>query len=186
MIAALRTFATAGTLAILAVSAAMAQTPTPETAQDTTRVATAEGSPASEVVTTETDRDRGVAAPVTEREDPNAPGNGEPPDPNAVRSMAQLQQDDRNGCWVKLFDAPNFSGADVTLVGAASMRALDGTFRSIEVGPAATVTTYRTENFGGSILRFDPGRKVADNNEDFASLRISCPNVSSRVTPSRG
>jgi hypothetical protein len=186
MIDARKILATAGTLAILTVSTAMAQTPTPETAQDTTRVATAEGSPASDVVTTETDRERGVAAPVTEREDPNAPGNGEPPGPNAVRSIAQLQQDDRNGCWVKLFDAPNFSGADVTLVGAASMRALDGTFRSIEVGPAATVTTYRTENFGGSILRFDPGRKVADNSEDFASLRITCPNVSSRVTPSRG
>jgi hypothetical protein len=170
----------------------------PETARDTpiaqadeetageTRVATAEPAPAGKVVTSETDRDRGVAAPVTDREDPNAPGNSAAPGSSAVRSMAQMQQDSRSGCWVKLFDSPNFAGADVTLVGAASMRALDGTFRSIEVGPAATVTTYRTENFGGSIVRFDPGRKVAQNNDEFASLRITCPNVSSRVTPSRG
>jgi hypothetical protein len=157
----------------------------PETARDT-RVATSEGSAAADVRTSETDRDRGVVAPVTGREDPNAPGNNPPPGPNAVRSIAQLQQDSRAGCWVKLFDAPNFAGADVTLVGAASMRALDGTFRSIEVGPTATVVTYRAENFGGSIQRLDPGLKVPENTQEFGSLRISCPNVSNRTTPSRG
>jgi hypothetical protein len=196
-------FTAAGALAVFAVSTAMAQqapTTTPQTTQpngattpqppqqsvEDTRVATAESSSAADVVTPETDRDRGVVEPVTGREDESAPGNGNPPSPNAVRSIAQLQEDNRAGCWVKLFDAPNFAGADVTLVGAASMRALDGTFRSIEVGPAATVTTYRTENFGGSIQRLDPGLKLAQNDAEFGSLRISCPNVSSRTTPSRG
>ena len=104
-------------------------------------------------------------------------------------AVAQDAQPDRNGCWVKLYDAPNFAGADVTLVGAASMRALDGTFRSLEVGPAATVTTYKAENFGGSIQRFDPGRKVpdlsqADHADEFGSLRISCPRPT--LNPPRG
>jgi hypothetical protein len=197
-----RNYLLAGALAVLIVSTAGAQqaqepaapetsrdtTPaTPESENDDTRVATAESAPASDVRTSETDRDRGVAAPVTGRQDPNAPGNNDvPPDPNAVRSMAQVQEDNGNGCWVKLYDSPNFTGADVMLVGAASMRAMEGPFRSLEVGPSATVTAYRAENFGGSIQRFDPGHKLAEISQpqEFGSLRIYCPR--SQGTPARG
>ncbi len=205
----MRNYLLAGALAVLIVSTAGAQqTPdpaapqdttstapetargtnpaTPETATDDTRVATAESAPASDVHTSETDRDRGVAAPVTGREDPNAPGNDVPPDPRAVHSVAQTQQDQREGCWVKLYDAPNFAGADVMLVGAASMRAVEGPFRSLEVGPSATVTAYRAENFGGAIQRFDPGHKLAEISQpqEFGSLRIYCPRA--QGTPARG
>jgi hypothetical protein len=185
-----RNYLLAGALAVLIVSTAGAQETrepaTSESANDDTRVATAESAPASDVRTSETDRDRGVAAPVTEREDPNAPGNDVPASPNAVRPMAQLQEDTLNGCWVKLYDSPNFSGADVMLVGAASMRAVEGPFRSLEVGPSATVTAYRAENFGGSIQRFDPGFKVAEISQpqEFGSLRIYCPRPQS--PPARG
>jgi hypothetical protein len=158
----------------------------PETASDDTRVATAESAPASDVRTSETDRDRGVAAPVTGREDPKAPGNEVPPDQKAVRPMAQAQQEQREGCWVKLYDSPNFAGADVMLVGAASMRAMEGPFRSLEVGPSATVTAYKAENFGGSIQRFDPGHKLAEISQpqEFGSLRVYCPRT--QGTPARG
>jgi hypothetical protein len=186
----LRNYVLAGALAVLIVSTAGAQETrepvSPRTANDDTRVATAESAPASDVRTSETDRNRGVAAPVTGREDPNAPGNEPPPDPNAVRSMAQAQEDNSNGCWVKLYDSPNFTGADVMLVGTASMRAMEGPFRSLEVGPSATVTAYRAENFGGSIQRFDPGYKVAEISQpqEFGSLRIYCPRPQS--APARG
>jgi hypothetical protein len=186
----MRNYLLAGALAVLIVSTAGAQETrepvTPESADEDTRVATAESAPASDVRTSETDRDRGVAAPVTEREDPSAPGNDVPPDPNAVRSMAQVQENNGNGCWVKLYDSPNFTGADVMLVGTASMRAVEVPFRSLEVGPSATVTAYRTENFGGSIQRFDPGYKVAEllQPQEFGSLRIYCPQPQSK--PARG
>lgn len=197
-----RNYLLAGALAALIVSTAGAQqtedpatTPetargtnpaTPETATDDMRVATAESAPASDVRTSETDRDRGVAAPVTGREDANAPGNDVPPNPNAAQSVAQTPQDQREGCWVKLYDSPNFAGADVMLVGAASMRAVEGPFRSLEVGPSATVTAYRAENFGGSIQRFDPGHKLADISQpqEFGSLRVYCPRP--QGTPARG
>jgi hypothetical protein len=187
-----RNYLLAGALAVLIVSTAGAQqTPDPATAEtardDDTRVATAESAPASDVRTSETDRDRGVAAPVTGREDPNAPANAAPPpNPNAVRSMAQVQEDNSNGCWVKLYDSPNFTGSDVMLVGTASMRAMEGPFRSLEVGPSATVTAYRAENFGGSIQRFDPGYKVAEltQPQEFGSLRIYCPRP--QGPPARG
>lgn len=182
-----RNYLLAGALAVLIVSTAGAQeTREPETANDDTRVATAESAPASDVHTSETDRDRGVAAPVTEREDPNAPGNDVAPSPNAVRSMAQLQEENSNGCWVKLYDSPNFTGADLMLVGTASMRAVEVPFRSLEVGPSATVTAYRAENFGGSIQRFDPGYKVAEltQPQEFSSLRIYCPQPQRK--PARG
>jgi hypothetical protein len=196
-----RNYLLAGAFAVLIVSTAGAQqtqeqatpqaapntTPaTSESADDDTRVATAESAPASDVRTSETDRDRGVAAPVTGREDPNAPGNDVPPGQNAVRSVAQAQQEQREGCWVKLYDSPNFAGADVMLVGAASMRAMEGPFRSLEVGPSATVTAYKAENFGGSIQRFDPGHKVAEISQpqEFGSLRIYCPRT--QGAPARG
>lgn len=199
----MRNYLLAGALAVLIVSTAGAQQQepasttapetargtnpaTPDTESDDTRMATAESAPASDVHTSETDRDRGVAAPVTGREDPAAPGNDVPADQNAVPAVAQAQQDPRGGCWVKLYDSPNFSGADVMLVGAASMRAMEGPFRSLEVGPSATVTTYRAENFGGSIQRFDPGNKVAEISgpQEFGSLRIYCPRA--QGAPARG
>jgi hypothetical protein len=150
----------------------------PETARD---ISDREPETASDSSTTATEPEQGSQTRVATPEADSAA----PPNTNAVRSIAQLQQAESSGCWVRIYDSTNFAGRGVTLVGATSMRALDGAIRSIEVGPNASVTTYRAEDFGGSTQRFDRGLKVPENDEDFGSLRITCARPTPG-TPPRG
>jgi hypothetical protein len=128
----------------------------------------------------ETARDISDRGPETARDNGTAATEPEQGSQTRVATAAES-----SGCWVKLYDSTNFTGADVTLVGTASMRAMEGPFRSLEVGPSATVTAYRTENFGGSIQRFDPGYKAAELSQpqEFSSLRVYCPQP--QGTPAR-
>jgi hypothetical protein len=118
----------------------------------------------------ETARDTSGRGPETARD------NGTPATEPEQGSQSRVAiAGESSGCWVKLYDSANFTGEDVTLVGDTSMPTLAGAFRSIEVGPNATVTTFGAENFGGSSRRFDPGLKVSENAEDVGSLRVTCP-----------
>jgi len=59
------------------------------------------------------------------------------------------------GCWVDVFDRPDFAGSRVHIEGPAalpSLAGLDGRdwsdrIESLEVGPDASVTAYRNEGF---------------------------------------
>jgi hypothetical protein len=88
----------------------------------------------------------------------------------------------RGGCWVRLHEAPNFSGNTLTIVGPADMPELQGPFGmewednigSLEVGPSGTVTIFSDDGFDGTQTLFGAGRRVADVPEELESLRIAC------------
>ena len=83
------------------------------------------------------------------------------------------------GCWAKLYDAENFVGRNVTVVGPSEMPRLEGAFRSIEVGPSAVVVTYQDDDFADESGRFNSGARVANlrspgASPEFESLKVTC------------
>jgi hypothetical protein len=88
----------------------------------------------------------------------------------------------RNGCWVRLYEAANFSGNSVTLLGPVDVAQPDGPFGmeweddvgSIEVGPAAAVSVFSDDDFEGTELRFAAGRRASAAADEVESLRITC------------
>jgi hypothetical protein len=67
-----------------------------------------------------------------------------------------------NGCYVQVWDAPNNAGLGDYINGPAKLvqlqdlpgqRSWRNKIRSLRVGPAASVTVWSDENFGGNSLR---------------------------------
>jgi hypothetical protein len=87
-----------------------------------------------------------------------------------------------SGCWVRMYEAENFSGSTVTLVGPAELSEMRGPFGmqwedrvgSFEVGPSATVSVFSDDGFDGTETRYSSRRRVADAADEFESLRIAC------------
>jgi len=107
-----------------------------------------------------------------------APANSNPNN-GTVRNAAN------EGCWARLYDAENFIGHSLTLVGPAEMPNMDGTFRSIEVGPQATLVTFSDDGFADETGRFGPGNRAAnlrgpEGRDEFESLRLTCTQPSAR------
>jgi hypothetical protein len=89
------------------------------------------------------------------------------------------------GCWARLYDAENFIGHSLTLVGPAEMPNMDGTFRSIEVGPNATLVAFSDDGFADETGRFGPGNRAAnlrgpEGSDEFESLRLTCTRPAAR------
>ena len=93
-----------------------------------------------------------------------------------------------NGCWARLYDGQNFSGATLSLVGPIEMPNMrtpfgtdwSGEFDSVAVGPKARVTVYDNENYSQRVANFDPGERIANLGgqmglfEQVRSLKIAC------------
>lgn len=94
-----------------------------------------------------------------------------------------------NGCWVRFYDAENFRGANLTLVGPVDMNEMNvpGTFGawrnwdSAVVGPKAQVTVYDQEDFKERNAVLKAGSHIADLSanklgwfEDVKSARVAC------------
>ena len=94
-----------------------------------------------------------------------------------------------NGCYVFVYDGPDWQGAGVVLNGPARWPSLEGLranqenwrnrIRSIVVGGAATVTVYTNAAFTGVSRRFVPNSKQArldsELSEQIESLDLACP-----------
>ena len=94
-----------------------------------------------------------------------------------------------NGCYVFVYDRPEWQGGRVVLNGPDKWSNLErlllndqnwrNRIRSIDVGPAATLTVYTDLKFTGSSRRFGPGSKLprleSEINADIESLALSCP-----------
>ena len=83
------------------------------------------------------------------------------------------------GCWAKLYDAENFGGHNVTLVGPTEVPKLEGTFMSLEVGPSAMVVTFKDERFGQESKNFRSGERIKDlqgsgGDAALKSIKVSC------------
>jgi hypothetical protein len=141
-------------------------TDTPPAKQDET--APAPATPETPAATTPTPAIPAPAAPVPVAPAATAPSN-----------TAAAARQSGEGCWARLYDAENFIGHNVTLAGDAAMPNMEGTFRSIEIGPNATVITFSEENFADENGRFAAGARVANMREpgvsdEFESLRLTC------------
>jgi hypothetical protein len=94
-----------------------------------------------------------------------------------------------NGCYVFVYDRRDWQGAGVVLNGPARWPNLEGLranqenwrnrIRSVDVGPAATVTVYTDAAFTGVSRRFAPSSKQARLDSDLSarieSLDLACP-----------
>ena len=94
-----------------------------------------------------------------------------------------------NGCYVFLYDRPDWQGAGVVLNGPARWPKLDGLFanhenwrnriRSVDVGPAATVTVYTDAAFQGASRRLEPNSKHPRLDNELSarieSVGLVCP-----------
>ncbi len=117
-------------------------------------------------------------APTTPAPSAPVPAKPAPETPPATNTAAAARQSSE-GCWARLYDAENFIGHSVTLSGAAEMPNMEGTFRSIEIGPNATVITFSEENFADENGHFAAGARVANMrdpgvSDEFESLRLTC------------
>jgi hypothetical protein len=94
-----------------------------------------------------------------------------------------------NGCYAFVYDRPEFRGDRVVLNGPERWRSLErlrvdrvdwrDRIRSLDVGPAATLTVYTAPNLTGMSRRFAPGSKLSrlegELNDGIESLDLSCP-----------
>jgi hypothetical protein len=103
------------------------------------------------------------------------------------RPRAQLTMPHPEGCYVEVFDAPNFSGSHDFINGPAkhaTMSNLPGgadwrrRVRSLKAGPAATVLGWAAEDFAGVSVRFRPEQQAPSFPDSFdakiESIRIDC------------
>jgi hypothetical protein len=94
-----------------------------------------------------------------------------------------------NGCWVRLFDGPNFKGKDeLTIAGPMDLQSLktpsgvnwQRKAESLTVGPKARVTVFENEMFKNKNLSFDANQKVADLSKEVGithpidSIKVAC------------
>ena len=93
-----------------------------------------------------------------------------------------------NGCYVFLYDRPDWQSTGVVLNGPARWPKLDGLFanhenwrnriRSLDVGPAATVTVYTDTDFTGISRQLAPNSKYPRLDRELSarieSLGVAC------------
>ncbi|HEX5043236.1 MAG TPA: beta/gamma crystallin domain-containing protein [Candidatus Polarisedimenticolaceae bacterium] len=84
-----------------------------------------------------------------------------------------------NDCWVKVYESDNFrdTGSSATLRGPLDLATLenlegkdwDDAIESIEVGPNAEVQVWKSANYAGTALTFQPNQRV----ENLAKLNFA-------------
>jgi hypothetical protein len=110
---------------------------------------------------------------------------GEPPaqPANAPETSVTVPSKDMTaaqpGCWAKLYDAENFGGQSLTLVGPTEVPKLEGTFVSLEVGPSAVVQTFQDDHFGKQSKSFQAGERIKNlqgsgGDAQLKSIKVSC------------
>ena len=119
--------------------------------------------------------DSRAQTPAQPGEPPAQPANA----PTGVVVPSKDMSAAQPGCWAKLYDAENFGGHQVTLVGPTEVPKLEGTFLSLEVGPSAVVMTFADEDFGKESKSFQSGERIKNlqgsgGNATFESIRVSC------------
>jgi hypothetical protein len=82
-------------------------------------------------------------------------------------------------CWVKVYESDNFrdTGSSATIRGPIDLATLenlegkdwDDAIESIEVGPDAEVQVWKSANYAGTALTFQPNQKV----ENLAKLNFA-------------
>jgi hypothetical protein len=94
----------------------------------------------------------------------------------------------QGGCWVKLYDAQNFGGESLTLVGPTSVKDMSGPFginwddrvESVQTGQKAILTVFDDDDFEERAAQFKPGQQVADVSkrmgffDEFGSIKVDC------------
>jgi hypothetical protein len=104
------------------------------------------------------------------------------------RSGLGVSAPNPNGCYVFLYDRPDWQGAGVVLNGPARWPKLDGLanhenwrnrIRSVDVGPAATVTIYTDAAFQGASRQLAPNTKHPRLDNELSarieSIGLACP-----------
>lgn len=92
-----------------------------------------------------------------------------------------------NGCWVRFYDGPNFSGTTLTLAGPVDMPSMYPAgvvwrdWESAVVGPKARVSTFDNENFRQRTATLAPGQRLPDLRDrklgwfdEVHSARVAC------------
>jgi hypothetical protein len=94
-----------------------------------------------------------------------------------------------NGCWVRLFDGPDFKGKDeLTIAGPIDMQTLKTPSGinwkrkadSLTVGPKASVQVFENEFFRDKTLTLKPGQQVPSLRKELGflhsidSLKVNC------------
>lgn len=91
------------------------------------------------------------------------------------------------GCWARFYREDSYGGRSLTLVGPVQMPKIHipgglwVKWRSVVVGPRATVTTYDFEQYKNATAVLRPGQRIANLRdrklglfENIHSLRIAC------------
>ena len=113
------------------------------------------------------------------------------------RSGLGVSAPNPNGCYVFLYDRSDWQGAGVVLNGPARWPKLEGLqtnqgnwrnrIRSVDVGPAATVTVYTDAAFSGLTRRFAPNSKQPRLDSEVSarieSLELACPQPTNGAAP---
>jgi hypothetical protein len=108
-----------------------------------------------------------------------------------------LPQPNPNGCYVFVYDRPDWQGAGVVLNGPVRWPSLEvlpanqenwrNRIRSINVGPAATVTTYTDAAFRGASRQFASNsqhpRLDGELSARIESLELACRQSTNGVPP---
>lgn len=101
--------------------------------------------------------------------------------------IAHLTAPDPTGCYVEVFEEPQFTGPRDFINGPAKYARLTdlpfgarwrNRIRSLKVGPAATMTAWAGEDFEALSVRFGPDRHHGRLSEAFSgkigSVEIAC------------
>jgi hypothetical protein len=105
------------------------------------------------------------------------------------RASFGLPAPNPNGCYVFVFDKPDWQGAREVLNGPGRWPNLErlrldqedwrNRIRSLDVGPAATVTVYTDATYAGMSRKFAPGSRPARLDNEISarieSLDVACP-----------
>ena len=92
-------------------------------------------------------------------------------------------------CWVKVYDADHFDGgsSSATIRGPIDLATLDNLegkdwedqIESLIVGPDAELHVWKSANYAGTELTFQPGQKVEalgdlDYEDEIGSMKVVC------------
>jgi hypothetical protein len=119
--------------------------------------------------------DSRAQTPAQPGEPPAQPANA----PTGVVVPSKDMSAAQPGCWAKLYDAENFGGHQVTLVGPTEVPKLEGIFVSLEVGPSAVVQTFADDHFGKPSKSFQAGERIKNlqgsgGDAAFESIKVTC------------
>ena len=94
-----------------------------------------------------------------------------------------------NNCWVKVYDSDNFrdTGSSATLRGPMDLATLQNVegkdwndaIESLEVGPNAELQVWKSPNYSGTELTFQPNQRIqnlakVNFADEIGSMKVAC------------